>query len=183
MNTANYPTALKELGFSLEVLGKPYGNVDNDWPHIRFTVRLSYRGKVCLESPYSLGVGHVKPNSKGVMMSWEFTPNEKNLLYTWERKPYANFKNKQLWADVAAKLAVIQKVQPKLEEVLSGLLLDGSPFFNAESFEDWAREFGYEADSIKAKGLYDTCMETGRKLSASIPRTVIEQAQQILTYL
>lgn len=185
MKTSEITSQLNDLGFSLEVLGNPIGQVKDNWPNIHFSIRLMFRGKIVLESPYSLGIGHVQPGKyrTGSLNLHGWTANEESLLMTWQSKPNANFKDKQLQADVAAKLARIQKVSPQLEDVVSSLFPDGSPFFNAESFEDWAANFGYDTDSIKARDIYQTCMETGRKLSASIPKEVLSQAQEIVSEL
>lgn len=75
-------------------------------------------------------------------------------------------------------MAKRQLVKPKLEDVVSSLILDGSPYFNGEKFEDWAANCGYDADSRKAESIYRECMETGRALQAAIGKQDLESLRE-----
>jgi hypothetical protein len=44
--------------------------------------------------------------------------------------------------------------EPKLSEVLDCLASDAASFDNAQSFEDWASDYGYDTDSRKAERTY-----------------------------
>ena len=50
---------------------------------------------------------------------------------------------------------------------MCSLLLDGSADFDAQSFEDWCADYGYDTDSRKASETYEACCDTGRKLRAA----------------
>ena len=51
---------------------------------------------------------------------------------------------------------------PNIKYVLYCLSIDAEALdFN---FEDWCGTFGYDSDSIKAKNIYDDCIENGLKL-------------------
>jgi hypothetical protein len=52
---------------------------------------------------------------------------------------------------------------PLLRDVLHSLVLDAGAIDYA-CFEDWASEYGYETDSIKALRMYETCRDIGLKL-------------------
>src|SRR5258708_729718 len=41
--------------------------------------------------------------------------------------------------------------EPRLEEVLDSLASDAAGFLNARDFDDWASEYGYDADSRRAE--------------------------------
>lgn len=43
---------------------------------------------------------------------------------------------------------------PTAEDVLDCLAMDASGYENAQSFEDWASEYGYDTDSRKAEKVY-----------------------------
>lgn len=176
--------ALRELGLSLAVLIGPRGDVaDKDWPNIKYRVELRFNDKPILETNYKLGIGHVDPKKAfigSVMSRPRLTSDEESILLHWQSHPYAQFKNKKLWADVAAKLATYQKVAPSLPDVVHSLLLDGEPYFNGESFEDWASNCGYETDSRKAEEIYKACMEIGRQLKRGLPHDTITKALEIL---
>jgi hypothetical protein len=168
-----------EVGLTLAVLSGPRGAVLDNWPCIEYTCELlDSRRRVLWSGHYRLGVGHVKPLSYDGLAQHRFNPalrmtaNEENFSHHWARG--AVFKKEpaaiQLQAATAAKLAAFQKVKPKLEDVCHSLLLDGSAFFDGQRFEDWAADFGYSADSIKAKETFEACDRIGRDLARGLSR-------------
>ncbi len=44
--------------------------------------------------------------------------------------------------------------EPEVEDVLGCLAMDASTYLNARSFEEWAGELGFDADSRKAERTY-----------------------------
>lgn len=54
--------------------------------------------------------------------------------------------------------------EPTAADVLSSLLLDATSVENAGSFEEWARDLGYDPDSRKAEKIYRACERTVPKL-------------------
>lgn len=169
----------KSLNLTLEC-GEPTGHVVDNWPSIRYECTLLRNGKEVWSGPYSLGVGHVNPNNINLWKT-ALTIDEEHLLYTWQKKPHANFKDKQLHAQVAAKVAKLQKVQPKLSDVVCSLMLDGYSYFNALDFDEWCDEYGYDTDSRKALDIFEACQETGRLLTRAFSRdelSALEQAAQ-----
>jgi hypothetical protein len=54
--------------------------------------------------------------------------------------------------------------EPTAEGVLSCLASDSSSIENANSFEDWAGEFGYDTDSRTAEKTFKTCQKQAEKL-------------------
>lgn len=156
---------LKELGFSLEILSGPTPSVKDNWQSIAYNIRLLFNGKPIIETPYNLGIGHVKVKDFKPSFTQGWTTEEESILRSWQNKPYANFIDKALQARVAAKLAKIKKVVPQLDDVLYGLLSDGEAYFSGQTFEDWAIELGYDPDSRKAETIWKQCDLTGRKLS------------------
>jgi hypothetical protein len=54
--------------------------------------------------------------------------------------------------------------KPTAEEVLECLAMDaeGIKYFN--TFEDWCREYGYDADSRRAEKIYHDCVKYRKKL-------------------
>lgn len=51
---------------------------------------------------------------------------------------------------------------PKVDSVLHSLIMDS--YSTDESFSDWCANYGYDDDSIKAKGIYEACIENTKKL-------------------
>lgn len=176
MKTEIKPIAPAEAGISLTVCSGPRGAVlDGDWPCIEYTLQLcDARRRPVWTGEYRLGVGLVKPLGARTTVAHRLSLDETRLLETWQSKPHAQFTNKQLWADTAAKLAAIQKVTPKLDDVAHSLLMDGAAFFGGQRFEDWASDFGYSSDSIKAKETFEACDRIGRDLSRALSRDQLE---------
>lgn len=52
---------------------------------------------------------------------------------------------------------------PALVDVLYSLVMD-SDVIEYDCFEDWAENFGYDSDSLKAKSIYDACLSIALKL-------------------
>lgn len=181
MKTIEYTESLNQMGFTLEVLSGPTGKVQEGWPCIEYTVRLSFHGKEIITTQYKLGVGHVDPK-KARIASWGLTVDEHQLFEHWQSNPRTVFRDKELWANTAAKIAKAQKVVPNPPDVLHSLLSDGQAFFSAMRFEDWAAEYGYSPDSRKAEEIYRACDDIGRKLSV-IPSSIREQATELLSNL
>jgi hypothetical protein len=54
--------------------------------------------------------------------------------------------------------------EPSVDDVLSSLVMDAKTSEYTTSFEDFAHEFGYDADSRKAEKTYKDVMRTGKKV-------------------
>lgn len=173
---------LADMGFALRIVDGPKGIVTDDkWQCIRYLVELTYKDKEVITTDYSLGIGHVNlKQARPDSLTWNVTEQERSMLYAWQHNPHAQFKNKELQASVAAKLAKYQKVAPQLDDVIYSLVRDGDAFFNAQTFEQWADEFGYDADSRKAEQTYKACDCIGRKLAGSVPASVLNEVREVV---
>jgi len=60
------------------------------------------------------------------------------------------------------------KDDPTLEDVLDCVAMDAAGINNAQGFEDWCSEYGYDTDSRKAERVYLECVEQAEKLAALI---------------
>jgi len=175
MNTNIETAALAEvadaLGFSLEIIAGPTAAVEpangtsgvgEGWPHIAFSVRLLRNGRQVLVTPYRMGIGHTP---KGALLAVRIlSPDEtycQNLIRS-NKTPRIDAPGYLSLLEKAARLA---KVVPTLAGVLHSLVLDGAAYFDAETFEDWCGDYGYDPDSRKAEALWKACDETGRKLA------------------
>lgn len=168
---------LDALGFALRIESGPAPGVDDDWPHIAYVVSLMLNGKVVLNTPYKMGVGHVKwPKTFEQIPRGGDVP----VFNTLRHNPGAQLKNKLEHATAAALLARLQKVTPSLCDVMHSLITDGEAFFNAQSFEDWASDFGYDSDSRSAEAIYRACDSIGRKLAQGIPKGTLDKVREIL---
>jgi len=51
---------------------------------------------------------------------------------------------------------------PQLDEVLDSIAIDSASVENAESFEDWASDFGLDPDSRKALATFNLCVKQAK---------------------
>jgi hypothetical protein len=54
--------------------------------------------------------------------------------------------------------------EPSVEDVLDCLASDAAGYENAQSFEDWASEYGYDTDSRKAEKTFKTVQKQANRL-------------------
>ncbi len=60
------------------------------------------------------------------------------------------------------------KHEPELAGVLDCLASDAAGYENAQSFEDWASEYGYDLDSRKAEKIYRTVKRQAEQLKRTL---------------
>lgn len=73
--------------------------------------------------------------------------------------------------------AVARQYQPEVTDVLQCLTSDAQSAQNAGSFEEWARDFGYDPDSRKAEKAYRGCVDQALALQRWLG---LELYQQLL---
>jgi len=64
--------------------------------------------------------------------------------------------------------------EPTAAEVLSCLALEARTIENARSFEEWAQELGYDADSRAAESTFKACQRGAKKLRSLLGATFTE---------
>lgn len=67
---------------------------------------------------------------------------------------------------------------PTAVDVLSSLVQDGGAI-DCPTFEEWASEYGYDADSRKAEAIYRKCVETGLALRAGLGEAVFSELREL----
>jgi len=121
------------------------------WHHIAFSVAIKRGEKAVWEGPYRMGLGNF-PEFKDVV----------SRVHSGDLAPHV----RKVISGIIHGLALPPfRTRPSLPDVLYSLLSDGSAFFDAASFEEWAGDYGYDTDSRKAERMFRECQETGRKLS------------------
>lgn len=73
-------------------------------------------------------------------------------------------------------------IMPSAANVLHCLALDGEAI-NYATFEEWAREFGYDEDSRKAEASYKECLRAGLFLRAILGESGIEELQTLSRFM
>ena len=172
-NIETAPATLAEvadsLGFSLEILTGPTAAVEpadskdgKPWVHIAFSVRLLRNGREVLATPYKLGTGHVP---KGALLAVRDVTNHEQHCQNTIRNNRTPHPDAPGYLSLLEKAARLAKLVPALADVLHSLVSDGAAYFDAETFENWCGNYGYDPDSRKAEQVWKACDETGRKLA------------------
>jgi hypothetical protein len=166
------------LGLTVTV-SAPIGDVRDERPNILYNVTFSKDAKN-LVVQYRLGVGHVdfKKWRQGSCNLERLTADEESAIHTIQRNPWAQLKNKALWASTAAKLARAQKVTVKPYKVFA-CVCDESARAHGQSFQDYCDEMGGNSDSIKEKSVYEFLCEQYHKISAMVNRATISKLAEL----
>jgi hypothetical protein len=152
---------------------------DRDWMCLTYQCRIQ-RGdrRQVWAGPYHLGIGRVPQEALKKYLS----PYGGTVEQLLRDPPRGGVRwAKHMYPDVVAiyaRVATRAKIKPKLEDLLSSLLLDGSAFFDAQRFEDWCADFGYSDDSIKALDTWRACDATGRQLAQAFTKQEIEELRE-----
>lgn len=70
------------------------------------------------------------------------------------------------------------KLEPDLTDVMHSLITDGGAI-DSRDFSDWASDYGYDTDSIKARETYDACVTIGLRLRAAFGGERFEQLREL----
>jgi len=175
------PEAVDALAITA-TFSEPRGDIRKEdgkdgWQCITYGVTLSKNEKPFWSGPYSIGTGHIKPGMvrKAPHLA---TSTECHLFDAWQKKPNANYTEKEAFVSMLGQVAKAINHKPQIADVTHSLLMDGSPYFDSESFEEWASNFGYDTDSRKAEKMYQECMETGRKLNRAFTAKELETLRE-----
>lgn len=120
------------------------------------------KGARSLTTDYMQGIGHIP----GHKQNTRYTTDE------WEALKYAceNGKTTRLRCGAMPSFPSIGAKPipaPALHDVLYSLSMDASAL-DSPTYEDWAAEFGYEADSRSGEKIYRECLRLALELRAMI---------------
>ncbi len=145
-------------------------NKDQDHKSLNWFVTLTCKNTI-LRTDYMQGIGHVKSANK---------PKNPNDLYRKsliENQTAETGKlHKYAYSDNVFSTMKKHPI-PELKDVLYCLLMD-SDVLNHSSFEEWANEFGYDTDSIKANKIYQECLAIALKIKAMFTSEDLETLQK-----
>lgn len=133
---------------------------DAEWEHDAWSVSFRHPNKMIV-FPFKTGIGlRAEPTAQARNMAkYQFpglTKNDIDRRTSWGKR-------------YLAYLESLRKPKaPTAASVLHCLLLDAGA--RDQSFMDWASDYGYDTDSIKALGIYNECCETSKKLSTIFNR-------------
>lgn len=145
---------------------------------IRFNVALTFDDKPIYSGPYSIGTGHVKSQYiTGAGYGSNRPDIAKHLIRHGLSGEWIG-DGEQIAKDMLLTAARIQKLTPKLENVVHSLILDGTAHFDRLTFGQWCGEYVYSDDSIKALETFQTCDRTGREIARHITPDEIDTLRE-----
>lgn len=162
-------------------------------PCLNWKVTLCVNAREIFTTDYMAGSAHCPAYGKAVPKSWDRpTRFYKDAACAFECEDgyetvYSSFgsrgefKRKNLFAGQNAGTGRASykyfPIMPDISSFVACLLMD-SDVLNYRGFADWAENYGYSADSIKDKALYDECMSSALNLRAGLSETVMNELKE-----
>lgn len=155
--------AIAELKLTMETEFVPFSqsrNKNETQPFLNWRVKILRRGREFIATDYMAGNGHCPAGKLNIR-----DPYGRRLTIAKECETGKPHK----WHNNMATPWPVSKdfIQPKIEDVLYSLTMDADAI-EYPTYEEWAGNLGYEADSRKGESIYRACLEIGLKLRAAI---------------
>lgn len=153
---------LKNMGLSCTFEFVPFSssrNKDNKQPSLNYQVMCLYNGKLFLTTEYTMGCAHVpgyRQNDRSI--------DRTNMIREACERGYILFPRRT--------------ILPNIADVYYSIVMD-SDVLDYGNFENWAAEFGYDSDSIKAEKLYRMCLDTALIMRAVIGDSGLERLREV----
>lgn len=116
------------------------------------------RAKISESFDYFTGLGHRKPTKCA-------------MLQTGAKYP----KNSVGYADWVKQY--VRPVPPDIAGVLHSLISDSGA---VTCFIDWANDYGYDSDSIKALAIYNACCINAKRLQQIFSRATLDELSELV---
>lgn len=139
-------------------------NAGGDHPTLNWSVALLRNGVEILRTDYSAGSAYCP--SYGAAMPARYQGTAKRfqreaIAYECENGRKARLAFGSSFTNAG------EPIQPDPASVVWSLVQDAS-VLDAGGFASWAADYGYDDDSMKAKAIYDDCIELALKLRGAI---------------
>jgi hypothetical protein len=153
-------------------------NANDEHKSLNWTVKIT-KGKDSIITDYMKGVGHLDypQHFRGKSLSGNDKHLINNAIETAVETGVAH--NVQVGSLAGYLLQKKKFPNPTLQEVLQSLVSE-CDVRNYSNFEDWAGNFGYEKDSIKALKVYQECQKTATQLVKMLGEDGITKVGEIL---
>lgn len=171
---------LEQMGVTLSAVFVPHSqsrNKENE-PSLNWRVTLKKGGREVLTADYSQGCAHCPAYKTPI----KFASGARDEYLT--RKAIAREcetgKIAQKWAAGSPTILDSKRAipAPELVDVFYCFLSD-SRVLDSRDFADWASDLGMDADSIKAKAIYDACMADALKMRAAFGDKAMSELHEL----
>lgn len=147
-------------------------NAGEPHPTLNWTVTILRNGREVLRTDYSAGAAHCPSYGKQPRASYQGTAAQfQRDAIAFEcqhgRKAVTSVLSRGGFATTGAP------IEPDAVAVIWSLTQDAS-VLDAGGFENWASDYGYDTDSIKAEKTYQACLDLALRLRAAIGDAGIE---------
>lgn len=180
---AKIEAVMAELGLTIEAEFVPFSQSRHKAEKHRslnWRVTLKRNGRDVITTDYGAGVAHCPSYNAKVPHNWNRPPRMwQSMVCEWECEHgfKAAFSGLGSFGEFSAarERRVIDgnpssarvPILPDPVNVVWSLVRDAD-VLNSGGFSEWCAETGYDDDSIKAKSLYDACLEIALKLRGAI---------------
>lgn len=165
--------AIADLGITVDSTFVPWSQSRNKGEKHRslnWLVTVKVKGRDVLTTDYMAGVGHC--SERTLAQRDPYIKRQMETLET-EKGQEARYMQSGDWvSSVTGK-----RLLPDPVDVLYSLALD-SDALDYATFEEWADNLGYDADSRSAEAIYRTCLETALKLRSALGDVVLAKLRE-----
>lgn len=141
-------------------------------------------GKTSFAFPFSCGGAHVQVKAKPNFVYMTGRPTTKDLdrlgsvCYNFEQKGYRKMHGMTTVWEAELLATGYEPKPPTIDDVLGSLASDAR-VMDCRNFSEWADDCGYDTDSLKARKIYDACIEIALQLKALLGSDQLEKLQNI----
>lgn len=135
---------------------------------LNWVITIAKDGRDFLITDYSAGIGHCPSAKKKAPQGWP-RPEKDWPHFAAKFETEQGFEPLRWFSWQGDGLSPDRKkpILPDFIDVLYSLAMD-SDVLEYPTFEQWAAEFGYDADSRKAETIYRACLEIALKMRAAL---------------
>lgn len=165
---------LAKHGLTVESVFVPWSqsrNAGEKQPSLNWRVTLLHNGKKILTTDYGAGMGHCPSYKSG--NPFRMTVDQMAAIKAECERGTAQF----VGSLGAMARPGLKKILPDSRDVIYSLLMD-SEVIDYPSFEEWARDFGYDEDSRKDEAVYNACMKIALQFRR-IGESVIAELREV----
>lgn len=144
-------------------------NAGGEHPTLNWSVALLRNGMEILRTDYSAGSAHCP--SYGAKVHRTYQGTEKR--FQREAIAFECENGRKAGISWGGGFKAGDLIQPDPASVVWSLVQDAS-VLDAGGFASWAADYGYDDDSMKAKAIYDDCIELAVKLRGAIGEAGLE---------
>ena len=171
---------LERMGVTLSAVFVPFSqsrNKNEKRPSLNWRVTLHYNGRDVIETDYTQGIAHCPAYKKPI----KFSDGRIDKWATDRAIETECEKGRRTVAINGSGYFSVSKERippPDVVDVLYSLMLDASAI-DAGGFSEWCADMGLDDDSIRARAIYDACIETAVKLRAAFGEKTLSNLRDL----